>query len=104
MLIIRGVNVFPSQIEDVLIRIDGVLPNYLITVDRQGNLDTMEIKVEVTEKSFTDHIKGLEALRDDIAAKLKSVITVGARIVLVEPNSLARGLGKAKRVVDLRKL
>ncbi len=104
MLIIRGVNVFPSQIEDVLIRIDGVLPNYLITVDRQGNLDTMEIKVEVTEKSFTDHIKGLEALREDIAAKLKSVITVGARIVLVEPNSLARGLGKAKRVVDLRKL
>ena len=104
MLIIRGVNVFPSQIEDVLMRIEGVLPNYLITVDRQGNLDTMEIKVEITEKSFTDHVKGLEALRFDIQHQIKSVLNVGARITLVEPNSLERTTGKAKRVIDNRKL
>ncbi len=104
MLIIRGVNVFPSQIEDVLMRIEGVLPNYLITVDRQGNLDTMEIKVEITEKSFTDHVKGLEALRFDIQHQIKSVLNVGARITLVEPNSLERTTGKARRVIDNRKL
>ena len=104
MLIIRGVNVFPSQIEDVLMRIEGVLPNYLITVDRQGNLDTMEIKVEITEKSFTDHVKGLEALRFDIQHQIKSVLNVGARITLVEPNSLERTTGKAQRVIDNRKL
>lgn len=104
MLIIRGVNVFPSQIEDVLMRIKGVLPNYLITVDRQGNLDTIEIKVEITEKSFTDHVKGLEALRFEIQHQIKSVLNVGARITLVEPNSLERTDGKARRVIDNRKL
>ena len=104
MLIIRGVNVFPSQVEDVLMRIRGVAPQYLIVVDRQGNLDTMEIKVEVTSESFTDQVRGLEALRAEIQHQVKSMLNVGAKITLVEAGSLERGLGKAVRVKDLRKL
>ena len=104
MLIIRGINVFPSQVEDVLVRIEGVHPQYLIVVDRQGNLDTMEIKVEVTEKLFTDEVKGLEALRDKIHHQIKTMLNVSAKITLVEPKTIERSLGKAKRVQDLRKL
>ncbi|NCA82537.1 MAG: phenylacetate--CoA ligase [Opitutae bacterium] len=104
MLIIRGINVFPSQVEDVLVRIEGVHPQYLIVVDRQGNLDTMEIKVEVTEKLFTDEVKGLEALRDKIHHQIKTMLNVSAKITLVEPKTIERTLGKAKRVQDLRKL
>ena len=104
MLIIRGVNVFPSQVEDVLMRIRGVAPQYLIVVDRQGNLDTMEIKVEVTSETFTDQVRGLEALRTEIQHQIRSMLNVGAKITLVEAGSLERGLGKAVRVKDLRKL
>ena len=104
MLIIRGVNVFPSQVEDVLVRIEGVHPQYLIVVDRQGNLDTMEIKVEVTEKLFSDQVRGLEALRDKIHHQIKTMLNVSAKITLVEPKTIERTLGKAKRVQDLRKL
>jgi phenylacetate-CoA ligase len=104
MLIIRGINVFPSQVEDVLVRIEGVHPQYLIVVDRQGNLDTMEIKVEVTEKLFTDQVKGLEALREKIHHQIKTMLNVSAKITLVEPKTIERTLGKAKRVQDLRKL
>ena len=104
MLIIRGVNVFPSQIEDVLMGIEGINPQYLIIVDRQGNLDTMEIQVEVTEEMFSDRVKGLEALRAKIQHQVKTMVNVNAKISLVEPESLARGLGKAVRVKDLRKL
>ena len=104
MLIIRGVNVFPSQIEDVLMGIEGINPQYLIIVDRQGNLDTMEIQVEVTEEMFTDRVKGLEALRAKIQHQVKTMVNVNAKISLVEPESLERGLGKAVRVKDLRKL
>ncbi len=104
MLIIRGVNVFPSQVEDVLVRIEGVHPQYLIVVDRQGNLDTMEIKVEVTEALFSDEVKGLEALRDKIHHQIKTMLNVSAKITLVEPKTIERTLGKAKRVQDLRKL
>ncbi len=104
MLIIRGVNVFPSQVEDVLVRIEGVHPQYLLVVDRQGNLDTMEIKVEVTEELFSDHVKGLEVLRADIHHQIKTVLNVSAKITLVESGSIERSLGKAKRVQDLRKL
>ena len=104
MLIIRGINVFPSQVEDVLVRIEGVHPQYLIVVDRQGNLDTMEIKVEVTESLFTDQVRGLEALRDKIHHQIKTMLNVSAKITLVEPKTIERTLGKAKRVQDLRKL
>ena len=104
MLIIRGVNVFPSQVEDVLVRIEGVQPQYLIVVDRQGNLDTMEIKVEVTEALFSDEVKGLEALRDKIHHQIRTMLNVSAKITLVEPKTIERTLGKAKRVQDLRKL
>ena len=104
MLIIRGINVFPSQVEDVLVRIEGVHPQYLIVVDRQGNLDTMEIKVEVTEALFSDEVKKLEALRDKIHHQIKTMLNVSAKITLVEPNTIERTLGKAKRVLDRRKL
>lgn len=104
MLIIRGINVFPSQVEDVLVRIEGVHPQYLIIVDRQGNLDTMEIKVEVTESLFSDEVRKLEALRDKIHHQIKSMLNVSAKITLVEPKTIERTLGKAKRVQDLRKL
>ena len=104
MLIIRGINVFPSQVEDVLVRIEGVQPQYLIVVDRQGNLDTMEIKVEVTEALFSDEVKKLEALRDKIHHQIRTMLNVSAKITLVEPKTIERTLGKAKRVQDLRKL
>ncbi len=104
MLIIRGINVFPSQVEDVLVRIEGVHPQYLIVVDRQGNLDTMEIKVEVTESLFSDEVRKLEALRDKIHHQIKAMLNVSAKITLVEPKTIERTLGKAKRVQDLRKL
>ncbi len=104
MLIIRGVNVFPSQVEDVLVRIEGVHPQYLIIVDRQGNLDTMEIKVEVTDSLFSDEVRKLEALRDKIHHQIKAMLNVNAKITLVEPKTIERTLGKAKRVQDLRKL
>ena len=104
MLIIRGINVFPSQVEDVLVRIEGVHPQYLIVVDRQGNLDTIEIKVEVTEALFSDEVKKLEALRDRIQQQIRSVLSISAKITLVEPKTIERTLGKAKRVQDLRKL
>jgi phenylacetate-CoA ligase len=104
MLIIRGINVFPSQVEDVLVRIEGVQPQYLIVVDRQGNLDTMEIKVEVTEALFSDEVKKLEALRDKIHHQIKTMLNVSAKITLVEPQTIERTLGKAKRVQDRRKL
>lgn len=104
MLIIRGINVFPSQVEDILVRIEGVEPQYLIVVDRQANLDTMEIKVEVTEALFSDEVKKLEALRDKIQQQIRALLNISAKITLVEPRTIERTLGKAKRVQDLRKL
>lgn len=104
MLIIRGINVFPSQVEDVLVRIKGVQPQYLITVDRKHNLDTMDIQVEVSESLFTDEIRGLEVLRAEIQHQIKTMLNIQAKITLVEPNSIARTLGKACRVRDLRTL
>ncbi|NLB66594.1 MAG: phenylacetate--CoA ligase [Lentisphaerae bacterium] len=102
MLIIRGINVFPSQVENVLVRIEGVHPQYLIIVDRKGNLDTIEIQVEVTEDLFSDEVKKLEALRDKIHYQIKAMLNVSAKITLVEPKTIERGLGKAKRVLDRR--
>ena len=104
MLIIRGVNVFPSQIESVLMTIEGAHPHYLITVDRQGPLDVLEVQVEVEEQLFSDEIKALENLRNKIADELRSALSVSAKVLLVEPKTLERSMGKSKRVIDKRKL
>lgn len=102
MLIIRGVNVFPSQIETGLLSVDSVLPHYQIVVDRINNLDILEVKVEVTGEVFSDDIKSLESLRKRIGAAIQHIININAKITLVEPNTLPRSEGKIKRVIDLR--
>jgi phenylacetate-CoA ligase len=99
MLIIRGVNVFPSQIESVLMKIEGVEPNYLIVVDRTGILADIEVKVEVSERLFSDEVKQLEALRRRIGDEIRSMLSLSAKITLVEPKSLERAAGKVQRVV-----
>ena len=104
MLIIRGVNVFPSQVEEALLRVDGVSPHYLIVVDRVNNLDTMEIMVEVDEKFFSDEIKGLEALSVKIGRAVQQMIGLNAKIKLVEPRTIERSMGKSVHVQDKRKL
>jgi phenylacetate-CoA ligase len=102
MLIIRGVNVFPSQIESVLLEIDGAEPHYQIVVDRAGTLDMLEVQVEVSERLFSDEIKKLEELRTRIMHNLASTLSVHAKVTLVEPKTIARSEGKAKRVIDKR--
>lgn len=103
MLIIRGVNVFPSQIETVLIR-EGYSPNYLIVVDRVNNLDTLEVKVEVTEEVFSDTVTNITKQEKKLGDAIKSLLGVAAKITFVAPNSIERSTGKAKRVLDKRKL
>ncbi len=102
MLIIRGVNLFPGQVESVLLDIDGVSPNYQLVVTRTKALDELEIKVEVVPQLFTDEVGVLEKLRALIAANVKKMIGLSAKITLVEPGGLERSTGKAKRVIDLR--
>ena len=102
MLIIRGVNVFPSQIESVLIQIDGIEPHYQLIVDREENLDTLEIQVEVGEKTFSDEVKILQDLATRIKRQVKDLLGITCKVRLVEPKTLARSEGKAKRVVDNR--
>lgn len=104
MLIIRGVNVFPTQIEEVLLSIEGIGPHYEIIVDRKNHLDTMLIKVELLDESKLDSYPALENLEKVIRAKLKVVLGLDAAIKLVAPKSLQRFEGKAKRVTDLRNL
>ena len=104
MLIIRGVNVFPTQIESVLLTIEEAEPHYHINVFREGNLDVLEVQVEIGEKFFSDEIKVLESLNKKIGHEIQTVIGIGCRIKLVEPKTLARSEGKAKRVTDHRKL
>jgi phenylacetate-CoA ligase len=103
MLIIRGVNVFPSQIETVLVGIEGVEPHYLLVVDRQGNLDTLEVQVEVDEALFSDEVKVLQALSRQIEKEIKDMLGVTCRAKLVEPKTIQRSEGKATRVIDRRK-
>jgi phenylacetate-CoA ligase len=103
MLIIRGVNVFPSQVEHVLVGIEGVEPHYLIVVEREGNLDTMEVQVEVSENIFSDEIRALEKLSKHIQKEIKDLLGVTTRIKLVEPRTIQRSEGKAQRVIDKRK-
>jgi phenylacetate-CoA ligase len=104
MLIIRGVNVFPSQIESVLMNIEGVEPHYLLIVDRQGALDTLEVHVEVNEKVFSDEVKKLQSLGRRIEKEIKDLLGVNAAVKLVEPKSIQRSEGKAQRVIDKRKI
>lgn len=104
MLIIRGVNVFPSQIEHVLMSIEEVEPHYQIIIDKQGALDIMEVQVEVSEEIFSDEIKVLESLAKRIEQELKETLSVSCRVKLVEPRSIQRSEGKAKRVIDKRKM
>jgi len=104
MLIIRGVNVFPSQVESVLLSMSEVEPHYLIIVDREGSLDKMSLMVEVQEQFFSDEIKKLEDLRLKIARKLDSVLGISVNVKLVEPKTIERTAGKAKRVIDNRKI
>lgn len=102
MLIIRGVNVFPSQIESVLLEMEETSPHYQIVIDRERNLDIMEIRVELNEKFRTDSIRELEAIRRRIDHNIKSILGIGAAIKLVEPHSIERSEGKAKRIIDNR--
>jgi len=106
MLIIRGVNVFPSQIEAVLVGIDGLDPHYQLIVDREGTLDTLEVQVEVNERLFSnaDQIKTLQKIERNIIKDLKEFLGVTAKVKLVEPKSLQRFEGKATRTIDNRKI
>ena len=103
MLIIRGVNVFPSQVESVLLEMSETKPHYRLVVDRENNLDTLEIRVEIEEQFFSDEVKELEGLRKRIKANISSILGISATIRLVEPGTIERSMGKAKRVVDNRK-
>lgn len=103
MLIIRGVNVFPSQIESVLIDIEGTEPHYVIVVDREpGKMDNMEVWVEVSPEIASDEVKALEALEKKIGAGLATTLGISVKVKLVEPKTIARSEGKAKRVIDRR--
>ena len=105
MLIIRGVNVFPSQIEEVLLKLGSdVTPNYQIVVDRVNNTDTLEVQVEMSEALFSDDVKSIEKIQNQIKEQLKSVLGLAAKVTLVSPKTIARSEGKAKRVIDNRKL
>ena len=104
MLIIRGVNVFPSQIESVLMETGQVAPHYQLVVDREGNLDTLTICVEVGEKLFSDEVRSLQALEKKITKSIKELLGVSAKVQLVEPKTIERSQGKAVRVIDNRKL
>ncbi len=105
MLIIRGVNVFPSQIEEVLLAVGGnVTPNYQIVVDRENNTDTFQVNVEMSEELFADGVKGIESTTKLISEKLRSTLGIGPKVSLVNPKSIERSEGKAKRVIDNRKL
>jgi len=104
MLIIRGVNVFPSQVEHVLMGIEGVEPHYQIVVERQGNLDTMLVQVEVSGSIFSDEIRVLEKLAKKIESEIKDMLGVTCKVKLVEPRTIQRSEGKAQRVIDKRKI
>ncbi|WP_448382943.1 phenylacetate--CoA ligase family protein [Desulfosoma sp.] len=104
MLIIRGVNVFPSQIESVLMEIQGVEPHYQLIVDREGNLDMLTVLVEVGESAFSDKVKTLQDLEKMITKNIKEYLGISAKVKLVEPKTIARSEGKAVRVIDNRKL
>lgn len=104
MLIIRGVNVFPSQIESVLLEFGETEPHYLLVVERKASMDDLEIQVELSSRMFSDKVAGLEVLERRLRERLLSVLGISAKIKLVEPKSLPRSEGKAKRVIDKREI
>lgn len=105
MMIIRGVNVFPSQIEEVLLKVsEGITPNYQIIVDRENNTDKLDINVEMSEELLCDDVKSIEKIERKIVDELRSMLGIGAKVHLVNPKSIERSEGKAKRVIDKRKL
>ena len=104
MLIIRGVNVFPSQVEAALIDVEEVTPHYMIIVDRVNNLDTMEIQVELNTSYYTDEIRGIERVTKKIGHAISQALGLNAKITIVQPGSLKRSEGKAVRIIDKRKI
>ena len=104
MLVIRGVNVFPSQIETAILEVGETEPHYLLIVDRVGSLDELEIQVEVSPKMFSDKVRGLEDLERKIQHHIQSLLGIAAKVKLVEPHSLPRSEGKAQRVIDRRRI
>ena len=104
MLIIRGVNVFPSQVEAALVDVKEVTPHYMMIVDRENNLDTLEIQVEIDKDYYTDEIKGIEKLTKKIGLVIQQALGISAKIKLMGPNTLKRSEGKAVHVIDNRKL
>ena len=106
MLIIRGVNVFPSQIEAVLLNIKGIEPHYQLIVDRVETLDTLEVQVEISEKLLaeSDEVKALQNVQRRIVKDIKDYLGITAQVKLVEPKSLQRSEGKASRVIDKRQI
>ncbi len=105
MLIVRGVNVFPSQIEEVLLRVSGgeITPNYQIVIDRVNHNDTFDVNVEMSESFFADDVRSITAMERKLVEGLRSMLGIGAKVHLVNPKSIVRSEGKAKRVIDLRK-
>jgi phenylacetate-CoA ligase len=104
MLIIRGVNVFPSQIESVIMEFDGIEPHYQLVVEREGRLDTLSVMVEVNERLFSDEVKNLQAMERSLEKNIKELLGVSAKVKLVEPKSIQRTEGKAVRVIDRREI
>jgi len=104
MLIIRGVNVFPSQIESVLLEFSQLTPNYQIIVDRINMMDVLEIRVEMNENLFSDEVRKIELLERNITTAIESVLAISAKVKLVEPKSIERSEGKAIRIIDRRKI
>jgi phenylacetate-CoA ligase len=102
MLIIRGVNVFPSQIESVLVNVEEADPHYQLIVSKEGPLDILEVQVEIAEKFFSDEIKKLQLIKEKIAGEIQSALGLTVKVTLVEPKTIQRSEGKAKRVTDLR--
>lgn len=104
MVIIRGVNVFPSMVESVLLNIPGVEPHYLLIAERKGTLDQLEVQVEVSEKVFSDEVRKLEQLESLIAKELDNALGIAVKVRLVEPKTIERSEGKSKRVIDKREI
>ncbi len=103
MLIIRGVNVFPSQIEEALLRVEGTTPHYLIEIDRPGKLDEITVKVEISRETFSDKMSQMQLLRDKIDREIYAITGIRVNVELVEPQTIERSTGKAIRVIDHRK-
>jgi phenylacetate-CoA ligase len=104
MFIIRGVNVFPSQVEAALLQVEGTLPHYQIVLTREKGLDEMEVQVEVTPEVFSDTISALEALQRKLENAIDQVVGLRVKVHLVAPRTIARSEGKAKRVQDKRNI